>query len=346
MRFFPALVLLALYAAACVRSGFWEPGATVGAAADGASSDAVLLVDAASPDTTPVDAASPDTAPVDAALPDTAPVDAAVADALAPDSAAPDTSLPDVPVLDGITALLDVDPGDSVAEDAGDPTMPRWAAIPTVDYQMGCVPQDATCLAGESPRHPVTVSSFELTATEVTQEQYEAAMGNHANAHAACPTCPVDSVTWAQCQTYCQTIGGRLPSEAEWECAARGGTGTTYPCGDSSACVDDVAWHRGNSNTGGGRETQPVGQKSANGFGLHDMPGNVWEWTADCWHSDYTGAPSTAVVWVGGANEDCSVNSARGGSFFTTESFLRSSSRYSEDPTVVSGHFGCRCARD
>ena len=96
----------------------------------------------------------------------------------------------------------------------------------------------------------------------------------------------------------------RLPSEAEWEYAARAGT-----TGDRYGSVDAIGWHNDNS----GRRTHPVGQKAPNGWGLHDMLGNVWEWVEDCWHNGYGGAPTDGTAWTTGG--DCNRRVLRGGSW-------------------------------
>jgi len=103
---------------------------------------------------------------------------------------------------------------------------------------------------------------------------------------------------WYEAKEFCELVGGRLPSEAEWEYAARAGTTTKYYCGDAPSCLDGIAWYFDNSNN----QTHPVGQKTPNAFGLYDMLGNVWEWVADCRHDNYNDAPPTGGVWAGG---DC-----------------------------------------
>jgi len=125
---------------------------------------------------------------------------------------------------------------------------------------------------------------------------------------------PVESVDWGQACEYAKAIGGRLPREKEWEYAARAGsTGARY------GALDDIAWHGGNS----GRKTHPVGQKKANAFGLYDMLGNVWEWTAD----DYDAA--TKVV--------------RGGSCGYYTWFVRASVRSGFVPSGRYNDIGFRC---
>jgi len=128
-------------------------------------------------------------------------------------------------------------------------------------------------------------------------------------------------------------------SEAEWEYAARAGTTTKYSCGNGEGCLGGVAWYSASS---GGR-TYPVGSKGANAFGLHDMHGNVWEWTEDCRHGNYNGAPSDGGAWTTGGN--CSWRVLRGGSWLNTPRFLSSAFR-NEVPSVIQDHIsGFRVAR-
>ena len=148
-------------------------------------------------------------------------------------------------------------------------------------------------------QHRVTLTrAFLLQATEVTQAQYQALMGNNPSKFSNCSDCPVEKVSWIDAIAYVnalskkeslpacydskgEVIGGRtvydckgyrLPTEAEWEYAARGGAqGARY------GNLDNIAWYDGNS----GRKTHPVGKKRPNSFGLYDMLGNVWEWCHD-----------------------------------------------------------------
>jgi formylglycine-generating enzyme required for sulfatase activity len=148
-------------------------------------------------------------------------------------------------------------------------------------------------------------------------------------------------VTWFEAKAFCEAIGGRLPTEAEWEYAARGGTTTIYSCGDDFGCLDGIAWYWDNS---GGHKHNVKG-KDPNGYGLYDMTGNVWEWVEDCWHDGYSGAPSVGYpAWDTGCSGFLRV--ARGGCFGNYVDDLRVSIRhyYSPSDVYVVG-LGLRCAR-
>jgi formylglycine-generating enzyme required for sulfatase activity len=175
---------------------------------------------------------------------------------------------------------------------------------------------------------------------EVTQDQYEAVIGSNPSEYLFCGDCPVEGVTWNEETAFCQAIGGRLPSEAEWEYAARAGTTTKYYCGDSSSCLDGIAWHME-----AGMRTHPVAMKTANAFGLYDMLGNVWERVDDCFNSSYTGAPSNGDTWSSG---DCSQRGYRGGSwnYFAYHTDSRVSDRDWASLDYVQGYYGFRCARE
>jgi len=209
----------------------------------------------------------------------------------------------------------------------------EWVYIPGGTFQMGCVPGDSYCEADEKPRHTVTLDGFYITNTEITQELYEEVMGKNPSYFAGCARCPVEQVSWDDARAFCEAIGGRLPTEAEWEYAARGGVDGEIRYGD----LDDIAWWNGNS----GGKTHPVGQKEPNGYGLYDMLGNVWEWVSD-WYdgSYYEDSPQNNPQ--GPPSDECRVD--RGGSWWhCTPQYLRSSDRGSSAPSYRNDRIGFRC---
>ena len=143
----------------------------------------------------------------------------------------------------------------------------------------------------EKPVHSVSLSDFHIGKHEVTQGLWEEVMGGNPSDNKAGDNYPVENVSWEECQGFVKELNARtglnfrLPTEAEWEYAARGGIkskGYKYAGSDN---LDEVGWHDGNS----GNHTHPVGQKQANELGLHDMSGNVLEWCQD-WYGAYSGS--------------------------------------------------------
>ncbi len=209
-------------------------------------------------------------------------------------------------------------------------------------FQMGCVPGDPRCGVDEHPRHAVTFSRpFDMMTTEVTVGMYRAA-GRRVDAQPAwstTPNHPVVIITWDDAQAYCKTVGGRLPSEAEWEYAARGGRdGVLYPWGDQ-APVDEA--HAVNGAAFEGDAAWPVGSFTPNSYGLYDMAGNVWEWTSDSGGMYVSDAVADPTGPVNGRTR-----LVRGGSYGDDPSNLRLSNRTPNAPTSVNVNVGFRCARD
>ena len=130
----------------------------------------------------------------------------------------------------------------------------------------------------------------------------------------------------------------RLPSEAEWEYAARAGSQTAYSFGDNEGELGRFGWFNQNSKS----TTHPVGEKQVNSFGLHDMHGNVWEWTQDCWNGDYTNVPADGSAWISG---DCSQRVVRGGSWSNDPRVLRSAYRVGDSSAFRDVSSGFRVAR-
>ena len=147
----------------------------------------------------------------------------------------------------------------------------------------------------EKPAHRVTLSSFSIGQTEVTQELWEAVMGSNPSYSKGAKR-PVEQVSWNDCQEFVKKLNAltgqhfRLPTEAEWEYAARGGSKSKGYYFSGSNSLDDVVWHGGNS----GLRTHDVATKQPNELGIYDMSGNVWEWCQDWYGSDYySSSPSS-----------------------------------------------------
>ncbi len=195
-----------------------------------------------------------------------------------------------------------------------------WRSIPEGSFEMGSPDAEEGRDDDEGPQHPVTVRWFELAATPVTNEQYQAFDGDHEFDEEEGQR-PVTRISWWQAELYCRWLGVRLPSEAEWEYACRAGTTTRYWSGDAEADLARVGWYAGNSDN----RLHAVGQKPANPFGLLDMHGNVCEWSEDTWHDSYDGAPTDGSAWVDQAS---GVRVIRGGCYFLTAGGARSACRF------------------
>jgi formylglycine-generating enzyme required for sulfatase activity len=226
-----------------------------------------------------------------------------------------------------------------------------FVAIPPGTFTMGS-PDAEEGRSSDEPLHFVTLTQgFWLQATEVTQAQYQSVMGANPSSFNGCADCPVERVSWHDAVAYVNAlsdregltrcydgeqfvgvgcVGYRLPTEAEWEYAARAGTtGARY--GD----LDAIAWYSDNA----GRRTRPVGQKQANAWGLHDMLGNVWEWVHD-WYGSYPGRATDPSGPSSGTGR-----LVRGGSFAGGGSYLRAASRGSYSPRSRGFNIGFRVAR-
>lgn len=228
-----------------------------------------------------------------------------------------------------------------------------WVLIPGGSFLMGSAE-----FPSEKPVHSVTVRSFELGRTEVTNRQYQACVkaGACAPLDMNClspafrgPDQPVVCVPWGQARAFAAWAGGRLPSEAEWEYAARGAGGKgRYPWGDAPPSCRRVVFGGDPSGPGCGRgSTWPVCSKPRGNTkqGLCDMGGNVWEWTEDLYHDSYEGAPADGSAWLSGSTG--TFRSDRGGQWDGDAHNLRVFNRDSEDPEIRSERgTGFRVARD
>ena len=210
--------------------------------------------------------------------------------------------------------------------------------VPQGTFAMGCTATATLyCPSAETPVHQVTFDkAFYLGRYEVTQAQWTSQMGFNPSAfqgHADAPRRPVDSVDWTGAQAFAAQTGMRLPTEAEWEFACRAGTTTTFhgspavPNGsDDLSYLPTIAWY---GEGGGGGQTKVVGLKAPNGFGLHDMAGNVWEWTSDWFDPSYY-ATSPALNPPGPSSGSYRV--ARGGGFTDQAFYSRASHRHTIQP--------------
>ena len=260
------------------------------------------------------------------------------------------------------TGVVTEDPWLTDAEYSG--TMIKIAAQ---TFEMGCTAGMSDCGSDESPAHDVTLTNdFYIAETEVTQAEYETMMGTNPSHFSSWgPNWPVESVNWHESAAFANAVsdsegleqcytctgsdtstdcsiavepyscgGYRLPTEAEWEAAARCGEDTLYA---GSTVIDDVAWYDGNSSN-----TRPVATKTPNACDLYDMSGNVFEWTQD-WYSSgyYSISPGTDPVGVTSGDERV----IRGGSWFNRPAIARVAFRVRGNPDDRYYDLGLRLAR-
>jgi len=266
----------------------------------------------------------------------------------------------------------DVDAGEDAGGDAGvpmtpgdygDPTQLVWAQIDGGTFLQGSESTVGPAVYAETPAHEVTVPTFEMMKTEVTTSQYAQCVlaevceepvvaygdGNAQNCNWLWwgrEHHPVNCLYVYEASVYCAWLGARLPSESEWEYAARSrGQDNEYPWGDAEPSCDLAIINAGNYQYGCGLgHTWPVCSKTTGNTeqGLCDMAGNVKEWLPDCWHGSYYGAPTDGSVWAAGPCED---NVLRGGGYKHSMEGLRTRLR-SYNPSIgCSDAFGFRCAR-
>jgi formylglycine-generating enzyme required for sulfatase activity len=228
---------------------------------------------------------------------------------------------------------------------------PAMVTIPGGTFQMGssdCAPDDSS---GECPQHRVAIQSFEIGQYEVTFDEYAAfvlgtndmelpydwGLGRGSR--------PVINVRWNDAKAYAgwlSKVSGktfRLPTEAEWEFAARAGTTTAFSFGDDIKKLNEYAWYFDNSEG----KTHPVGEKRPNAWGLYDMHGNVWEWVEDDWHKNYKGSPDDGRAWVDDPRGPYRV--FRGCSWRSGARICRSALRLNIGPVYRFSFVGFRLAR-
>jgi formylglycine-generating enzyme required for sulfatase activity len=207
-------------------------------------------------------------------------------------------------------------------------------------FTMGCAGSQSNCEKDEKPAHKVTVGDFNIGKYPVTQKQWIQVMGSNPS-HFKGDKLPVGKVSWHDAQEFIQklnTITGkqyRLATEAEWEYAARGGAQSTGFLYAGSNNINDVAWHKGNSNG----KVGAVGTKLPNELGIYDMSGNVWEWVSD-WKGNYTSSSETNPQ---GPNAG-SIRVIRGGSWPYEAKFCRITYRNGSAPGNRGADVGFRLA--
>ena len=246
--------------------------------------------------------------------------------------------------------------------------------IPTGEFAMGSPSSETARDHNEGPVHKVSVPAFELGKFEVTVEQFKAYVDDNTDLQLdGCSVWkkswvldpklswkspgftqsskdPVVCVSLVDARGYVRWLnkksskkGYRLPSESEWEYAARAGTsGPRYWPRDGETCDYAVTTFESAVCKAQLGRTMPVGQRKENGFNLHDMLGNAWEWTEDCWNDSYSGAPINGEVWEKG---NCNSRVVRGGSWFHGLGQIRSAFRRSFAPQFRSNQIGFRIAR-
>ncbi len=200
-------------------------------------------------------------------------------------------------------------------------------------FTMGSAENDPQADSDEKPAHQVTLSEFWLGRTEVTNAQYRRVQSDHKGED----DLPVAAVTWTEAKAACEHLGGRLPTEAEWEYAARAGSTTAWSFAGDENSLGDYAWFDQNA----ANATHPAATKKPNAWGLYDMHGNVWEWVAD-WKAPYTAAAQRDPA--GPATGEARM--VRGGAFDFPPGDLRSANRDGDRPEIRNRIIGFRCARD
>jgi formylglycine-generating enzyme required for sulfatase activity len=200
----------------------------------------------------------------------------------------------------------------------------------------------------EKPMHRVTIKPFAISKFPITVREWNACVA--AKSCTYVPTgkddAPVANLSWADTQQFVEWLSKvtqkpfRLPSEAEWEYAARGGTRTKFWWGDQLQA--DMANCKGCNQTYDASRPLKVGSFKPNPFGLYDMGGNIDQWVADCWHKNYQGAPSDGLPWV---DNDCLSHVIRSGSWKNDPSYVRPSNRDHYDADVRYPTHGFRVAQ-
>jgi formylglycine-generating enzyme required for sulfatase activity len=233
---------------------------------------------------------------------------------------------------EGVVALSTADLGLGVKME--------FVSIPAGEFMMGRSPGDTSPRNDELPVHRVQITkSFQMGQYEVTQAQWQAIMGSDPSYYKGA-VLPVEEVSWNDVQQFLTRLNGRndgyryrLPTEAEWEYAARAGSTDKYAGG----VLDEISWHLVNSSF----TTHPIGEKKPNAWRLYDMLGNVSEWCQDLYGSYLSGTATDPTGPSSGSQR-----TLRGSSFFDFTGDLRVLFRNYDSPTFSSRQYGFRCVRE
>ncbi len=219
-----------------------------------------------------------------------------------------------------------------------------FVLIPAGSAVIGSADGDPARFENETARRVTIGRPFFLQTTEVTQGQWKRVMGGNPSFFRECgDSCPVESVSWHDVQEFIRRLNGmegtdayRLPTEAQWEYAARAGTAARYCTGDGEDDLSRAGWWGGNSE----QRTHPAGEMAPNAWGLFDMHGNVWEWMQDWYERD---PPAAATDPEGPATGSYRV--IRGGSWSSSAGLCRSAFRVSGDPSGRTNSLGFRLVK-
>ena len=219
---------------------------------------------------------------------------------------------------------------------------PEMVYVEGGTFMMGCTDGDCYNDGRERPAHEVTVNSFYIAKYLVTQEEWDAVMAYNPSPLTG-NDLPVESVTWNAAQEYIAKLNAvtgknyRLPTEAEWEYAARGGNKSKGYKYSGSDDVDAVAWYLTNS----GNISHPVGLKMPNELGIYDMSGNVWEWCSD-WYDNYSSASQINPIGPSSGSKRV----IRGGNYVLWKQAVRVSMRSGWEPNNQNPYLGFRLVLD
>lgn len=217
----------------------------------------------------------------------------------------------------------------------------KMIAVKGGTFTMGATEEQTDANPNEWPTHSVTLSDYYIGETEVTQELWSAVMGSNPSHFTANIQRPVEQVSWDDCQTFISRLNEltgetfRLPTEAQWEYAARGGNQAQGRLYSGSNTIDDVAWYWDNSSS----TTHPVKTKAPNELGIYDMSGNVWEWCSD-WYGSYSSDAQTDPT----GPSTGSYRVFRGGSWDFYATHCRVAFRNCNSPTYSFNFLGLRLA--